>query len=118
MRRAWDTALAAGGAAAAPAAVAAMLLEKAQAIHDDDIDRCLRIGEHGAALFKAGDRILTHCNAGALATAGYGTALGVIRAAAAALPGHLRAGSTRRGPGSRAPGSPPGSSRSRASRTG
>jgi methylthioribose-1-phosphate isomerase len=86
MRRAWDTALAAAGAEAAPAAVAAMLLEKAQAIHDDDIDRCLRIGEHGAALFKAGDRILTHCNAGALATAGYGTALGVIRAAAAAHP--------------------------------
>jgi methylthioribose-1-phosphate isomerase len=63
-----------------------MLLEKAQAIHDDDIDRCLRIGEHGGGLFKAGDRILTHCNAGALATAGYGTALGVIRAAAARYP--------------------------------
>jgi methylthioribose-1-phosphate isomerase len=56
---------------------------RAQAIHDDDIDRCLRIGEHGAGLFEAGDRILTHCNAGALATAGYGTALGVIRSAAA-----------------------------------
>ena len=86
MRRAWDAALAAGGAQAAPAAVAAMLLAKAQAIHDDDVDRCLRIGEHGAALFKAGDRILTHCNAGALATAGYGTALGVIRSAAARYP--------------------------------
>ncbi len=84
MRRAWDAALAAPDAA--PAAVAAMLLEKAQAIHDDDIDRCLRIGEHGGGLFKAGDRILTHCNAGALATAGYGTALGVIRTAAARYP--------------------------------
>ncbi len=62
------------------------LLAKAQAIHDDDVDRCLRIGEHGAALFGAGDRILTHCNAGALATAGYGTALGVIRTAAARYP--------------------------------
>jgi methylthioribose-1-phosphate isomerase len=59
---------------------------RARAIHDDDVDRCLRIGEHGAALFKAGDRILTHCNAGALATAGYGTALGVIRSAAARYP--------------------------------
>ena len=84
MRRAWDAALAAVDAA--PAAVAAKLLERAQAIHDDDVDRCLRIGAHGAALFKAGDRILTHCNAGALATAGYGTALGVIRAAAARYP--------------------------------
>jgi len=86
MRRAWETALAAGDADAAPATVATMLLQKAQAIHDDDVDRCLRIGEHGAALFKAGDRILTHCNAGALATAGYGTALGVIRSAAALYP--------------------------------
>jgi methylthioribose-1-phosphate isomerase len=84
MRRAWEAGLAAGDAA--PASVSAMLLKKAQAIHDDDIDRCLRIGEHGGALFKAGDRILTHCNAGALATAGYGTALGVIRAAAARYP--------------------------------
>ena len=41
------------------------------------------MGQHGAALVPAGARILTHCNAGALATAGYGTALGVIRAAAA-----------------------------------
>ena len=66
-----------------PAACAARLLARAQAILDDDIERCLRIGEHGAALFKAGDTILTHCNAGALATAGYGTALGVVRAAIA-----------------------------------
>jgi methylthioribose-1-phosphate isomerase len=84
MRLTWDAALAA--ADATPAAVTALLLQKAQAIHDDDIQRCLRIGEHGAALFAAGDRILTHCNAGALATAGYGTALGVIRSAAARHP--------------------------------
>ncbi|NLE21282.1 MAG: S-methyl-5-thioribose-1-phosphate isomerase [Actinobacteria bacterium] len=84
MRAAWRAALATPGAT--PAGVAQTLLARAQAIHDDDVDRCLRIGEHGAALFKAGDRILTHCNAGALATAGYGTALGVIRSAAAAHP--------------------------------
>ena len=70
----------------APAACAARLLERAQAILLDDVERCLRIGEHGAALFGAGARILTHCNAGALATAGYGTALGVIRSAFAAHP--------------------------------
>ncbi len=83
MRSVWEAALAAGGPQAEPAALAAVLLVRAQAIHDDDIDRCLRIGAYGAVLFKAGDTILTHCNAGALATAGYGTALGVIRSAAA-----------------------------------
>jgi methylthioribose-1-phosphate isomerase len=56
------------------------LLARAREIHDDDIRRCYAIGAFGAPLFKAGDAILTHCNAGALATAGYGTALGVIRA--------------------------------------
>jgi methylthioribose-1-phosphate isomerase len=56
------------------------LLARAREIHDDDIRRCYAIGAFGAALFAAGDTILTHCNAGALATAGYGTALGVIRA--------------------------------------
>jgi methylthioribose-1-phosphate isomerase len=57
------------------------LLDKAREIHDDDVRRCLAIGAHGAELLASGARILTHCNAGALATAGYGTALGVIRAA-------------------------------------
>jgi methylthioribose-1-phosphate isomerase len=65
----------------APGACAARLLAAARAIHDDDVARCLAIGAHGAALFGPGARILTHCNAGALATAGYGTALGVVRAA-------------------------------------
>jgi methylthioribose-1-phosphate isomerase len=51
------------------------------AIHADDIDRCRRIGRHGAALMPADATVLTHCNAGALATGGYGTALGVLRAA-------------------------------------
>ena len=55
---------------------------EARAIHDEDVRSCRAMGAHGAALVPATARILTHCNAGALATAGYGTALGVIRAAA------------------------------------
>src|SRR6476646_2945411 len=55
---------------------------EAQKIHDEDIASCRAMGAHGATLVPDGARILTHCNAGALATAGYGTALGVIRAAA------------------------------------
>jgi methylthioribose-1-phosphate isomerase len=51
-------------------------------IHDEDVESCRRMGAHGSALVPQDARILTHCNAGALATAGYGTALGVIRAAA------------------------------------
>jgi methylthioribose-1-phosphate isomerase len=50
----------------------------------DDVDRNRRLGAHGAPLVPEGGRVLTHCNAGALACAGYGTALGVIRAAAEA----------------------------------
>jgi methylthioribose-1-phosphate isomerase len=50
-------------------------------VHDEDVASCRAIGMHGAALIPAEARILTHCNAGALATAGYGTALGVIRGA-------------------------------------
>ena len=50
----------------------------------DDVDRNRRLGAHGATLVPEGGRVLTHCNAGALACAGYGTALGVIRAAAEA----------------------------------
>jgi methylthioribose-1-phosphate isomerase len=63
----------------APQECASLLFARAQEILLDDIERCLRIGAHGAAFFGPGSRILTHCNAGALATAGYGTALGVIR---------------------------------------
>jgi len=61
--------------------VRARLLAEAQAIRDEDIAANRAMGAHGAALVPANARILTHCNAGALATAGYGTALGVIRAA-------------------------------------
>jgi methylthioribose-1-phosphate isomerase len=60
---------------------AAAMLAEAHAIRDEDEAACRRIGALGAALVPDGARILTHCNAGALATAGYGTALGVVRAA-------------------------------------
>jgi len=60
---------------------AAALLAEAHAIRDEDEAACRRIGALGAALVPARARVLTHCNAGALATAGYGTALGVVRAA-------------------------------------
>lgn len=62
----------------------AILLEEAQAIQQEDIDANHRMGELGAALLPENCRVLTHCNAGALATGGYGTALGVIRSAYAA----------------------------------
>lgn len=57
------------------------LLAKAKAIHREDVEMCRTMGAFGAAVVPDGARILTHCNAGALATGGYGTALGVIRAA-------------------------------------
>jgi len=60
---------------------AAKLLEWARALHADDVDRNRRMAEHGATLFSPGDRALTHCNAGALATGGIGTAVGVLAAA-------------------------------------
>ena len=54
---------------------------EAEAILSEDLAANRAMGDHGAALVPAGARILTHCNAGALATAGYGTALGVVRSA-------------------------------------
>ena len=57
------------------------LEREAQLIHDEDVDSCRAMGAHGAEVVPADARVLTHCNAGALATAGYGTALGVIRGA-------------------------------------
>ena len=59
----------------------AVLTEEAKAIHAEDVAMCKAIGAYGAAVVPEHARILTHCNAGALATGGYGTALGVIRAA-------------------------------------
>jgi methylthioribose-1-phosphate isomerase len=64
-----------------PAELAARLEKEARAIHDEDVASCRAMGRFGAALVPDGARVLTHCNAGALATAGYGSALGVIRAA-------------------------------------
>ena len=64
--------------------IRARLVSEAQQIRLEDIAINQAIGLHGAALVPDGKTILTHCNAGALATAGYGTALGVVRAAVAA----------------------------------
>jgi len=60
--------------------LAASVVEEAQKIADEDVAANRLIGKHGAELIRDGDVILTHCNAGALATVDYGTALGVIRA--------------------------------------
>jgi methylthioribose-1-phosphate isomerase len=57
------------------------LIEESQRMHAEDIAANQAMGRHGATLMPSSGGVLTHCNAGALATAGYGTALGVIRAA-------------------------------------
>src|SRR5436190_1271624 len=62
-------------------AIRTLVVRGAPAIRDEDIAANRALGAHGAALVPANARILTHCNAGALATAGFGTAVGVIRAA-------------------------------------
>lgn len=67
MRKAWEQ----GQAEAA--------ITEAEAIFEEDVALCERMADHGAALLGAGEAILTHCNTGGLATAGIGTALGVIR---------------------------------------
>lgn len=67
--------------AAACGGAADILIEEAKAIHAEDIEMNHAIGKFGADAVPEHARILTHCNAGALATGGYGTALGVIRAA-------------------------------------
>jgi methylthioribose-1-phosphate isomerase len=61
--------------------IQAALVEEAQRMHAEDIAANQAMGRHGATLMPSSGGVLTHCNAGALATAGYGTALGVIRAA-------------------------------------
>ncbi len=77
MKRCFESHAATGGTMLRDA-----LLHEALGIHSEDVAACQRMGDLGAELLPAGVRILTHCNAGALATAGYGTALGVIRSAA------------------------------------
>jgi len=75
---------------------AAALVREAQAIQDEDLAANRRMGELGAALVAPGSGVLTHCNTGSLATAGFGTALGVIRAGVAAgRIDHVYAGETR-----------------------
>jgi len=76
MRRVWESM-----ANTTQTAVAERLLQEAHEIHAEDIRINRAMGEYGAALLADGARVLTHCNAGALATAGWGTALGVIRSA-------------------------------------
>jgi methylthioribose-1-phosphate isomerase len=64
-----------------PDELADRLEREARSIHDEDVASCRAMGRFGAAVVPDGARVLTHCNAGALATAGYGSALGVVRAA-------------------------------------
>ena len=61
--------------------IKAAVIARAREMYDEDIAACKQMGAHGAALLPSEGVVLTHCNAGALATCGYGTALGVIRAA-------------------------------------
>jgi methylthioribose-1-phosphate isomerase len=79
MRRAYEV-LAETPAMDIPTIQAALITE-AQTMYDEDIAACKAMGKFGAALMPQTGTVLTHCNAGALATCGYGTALGVIRAA-------------------------------------
>lgn len=74
MRKIWEN-------AEDPKTLPALLIDRACAIHSEDEKMCRAMGHHGATLVPPKARILTHCNAGALATGDYGTALGVIRAA-------------------------------------
>ncbi len=69
------------GRSSDPVKLAHAVLDEAKRIHAEDVETNIRIGREGAKLIEDGDTVLTHCNAGALATAGYGTALGIIRAA-------------------------------------
>ena len=78
MKRAFSEAAQAGASADE---IAARLDAEARHIHDEDVASCRAMGGYGAVVLPDGARVLTHCNAGALATAGYGSALGVVRAA-------------------------------------
>jgi methylthioribose-1-phosphate isomerase len=70
--------------------------ERALALHEAEVERCERMARHAAGLLGPGSRVYTHCNTGALATGGYGSALGAIRAAwTDGLVAHVWAGETR-----------------------
>jgi methylthioribose-1-phosphate isomerase len=71
-----------GSGAEQVAAIRAALHDEARRLADEDVEMCRRMGAHGASLVPDKANVLTHCNTGALATVDYGTALGVIRAAA------------------------------------
>ena len=78
MKTVFSTAAKAGQS---PDEIKTKLESEARRIHDEDVSNCRTLGAFGAEVVPDGARILTHCNAGALATAGYGSALGVIRSA-------------------------------------
>ena len=70
--------------------------ERARALHEAEVERCRRMAAHAAALLAPGTRALTHCNAGGLATGGYGSAVGALRAAwEDGLLAHVWVGETR-----------------------
>jgi methylthioribose-1-phosphate isomerase len=83
LRWALDRVLEAAEGAGDVAAIKAALIAQARTIHEEEREATRRLSYSGAELIGGGFTILTHCNAGALATGGYGTALGVIRAAGA-----------------------------------
>ena len=71
-------------------------VERARALHEAEVDRCRRMGEHAVELVPPRARLLTHCNTGALATGGFGSALGAVRAARdAGLVAHVWVDETR-----------------------
>lgn len=70
-----------GSGKLSPSEIRNAMVREAVLMEKEDRELCERIGSHGMSLINDGDTVLTHCNAGGLATAGYGTALGVIRAA-------------------------------------
>ena len=78
MKRVFSEAARAGRS---PAEIRDIVIAEAAAIHDEDVECCRALGRHGATVLPDAGQVLTHCNAGALATGGYGTALGVVRAA-------------------------------------
>jgi methylthioribose-1-phosphate isomerase len=72
------------------------LAERSRELHRLEVERCVAMGEHAVGLFESGSRVLTHCNTGALATAGHGSALGAVRTAyARGLVEHVYVGETR-----------------------
>ncbi len=70
-------------AGSAPEELKALMLAEARQVESEDVESCRTLGSYGSEVVPDGGHVLTHCNAGALATGGYGTALGVIRAAVA-----------------------------------